>query len=231
MPAITLTPNECRVLGVLIEKAQTTPGQYPLTLNALTTGCNQKNNRDPLTDLSEDDVLDAIDGLKQKELVREAMLAGSRVNKFRHIARETLAVSTAELVILAELWLRGPQAAGELRGRASRMMPPADAALGTLESTQAILDALMKRGEPTGPLVVRLPTRPGERAPRHAQTLCPLLHPLDGPVVVETGSGRPETGTHTGMAQRIEALESEVRELKALVNRVADAVGIDPGNA
>ena len=83
-----LAPNECRVLGVLVEKALTTPAQYPLTLNALVNGCNQKNNRHPVTSLDEDDVLEALDGLRAKQLVREVLLTGSRVGKFRHTARE-----------------------------------------------------------------------------------------------------------------------------------------------
>src|SRR5262245_29711418 len=107
----TLTADECRVLGVLIEKAQTTPAQYPLSLNALTVGCNQKNNRDPVTELSEERVFDAVDSLRKRGLVRETMLSGSRVSKFKHEVREKLAVTVEEMVLLAELWLRGPQSA------------------------------------------------------------------------------------------------------------------------
>ena len=119
----TLTPDECRVLGVLIEKAQTTPGQYPLSLNALVNGANQRSNRLPVTDLAESAVLVAVDGLRAKGLAREVMLSSSRVAKYRHVARDALQVSTSELVVLAELLLRGPQTVGELRGRASRMNP------------------------------------------------------------------------------------------------------------
>jgi uncharacterized protein YceH (UPF0502 family) len=120
---LQLTPHECRVLGVLVEKAQTTPQQYPLTLNALVSGCNQKNNREPVLELSEEQVQAALDGLRQKGMAREVMLSGSRVDKFRHVAREALEIDTGELVILSELLLRGPQTIGELRGRAARMHP------------------------------------------------------------------------------------------------------------
>src|SRR5512134_38169 len=110
---IHLTPHECRALGVLVEKAQTTPQQYPLTLNALVAGCNQKNNRDPVTELDEDAVLSALDGLRAADLVQELMLSGSRVAKYRHNARQVLGVETGDLVILTELLLRGPQTVGE----------------------------------------------------------------------------------------------------------------------
>ncbi|HSU67629.1 MAG TPA: DUF480 domain-containing protein, partial [Tepidisphaeraceae bacterium] len=118
---IQLTPDESRVLGVLIEKAFTTPDQYPLTLNAVVNGSNQKNNRDPVTSIDETRAFEALEGLRAKGLVVRADMAGSRVNKFRQQAGEALHVRPAELALLAELLLRGPQTLGELRGRASRM--------------------------------------------------------------------------------------------------------------
>src|SRR4051794_40125390 len=121
---IELTPDESRVLGVLVEKAFTTPDQYPLSLNSLTSGCNQKNNRDPVLNMSEDQVFDAVESLRSKGLViRIEAGAGSRVHRFKHNAIDTLHVRSTELAILAELLLRGPQTHGELRGRASRMQP------------------------------------------------------------------------------------------------------------
>ena len=121
---IQLSPVECRVLGTLVEKAQTTPNQYPLTLNGLTNGCNQKNNRDPLLELSEDEVLEAVDALKSKSLAREAIMTGSRVNKFKHAMRDALSINVAEMAVLTELLLRGPQSAGELKTRCDRLVPP-----------------------------------------------------------------------------------------------------------
>lgn len=225
---IDLTSDESRVLGVLVEKAQTTPAQYPMTLNSLALGCNQKNNRDPLTNMSEDHVLEALDGLKSKGLAREAMLAGSRVNKFRHVAREGLGVSTAELVVLTELLLRGPQAAGELRGRAVRMMPPGDEALATLEGAQQVLDGLINRPEP---LVQRLPRRPGERAERFMQLLCSNLHPIDGPMIAGGGHAAEPAG-HTARMNneaetRLAQLESQVAELRDALRRLARSAGLD----
>jgi len=234
---LTLTRDESRILGVLVEKAQTTPGQYPLTLNSLTLGANQKNNREPVTNLSEDRVFDAIDSLRKKGLVRELMLSGSRVAKYRHVAREVLSVTTEELVILAELLLRGPQSIGEIRGRATRMHP-----IDSLEAAQATVDAMIARPEP---LIVELPPRPGTRAKRYAQLLCPDLHPLDhagasdsdddgdvdadgsdgGAGFQPAGRGAPIPAALQALEDRIAALESEVRDLRAALERLSTALG------
>src|ERR1700688_5054687 len=116
-PMNQLTPDESRVLGALIEKAFTTPDQYPLTLNAVVNGSNQKNNRDPVTTLDDTRAFDALEVLRGKGLVVRADMAGSRVNKFKHQTSEALHVRPAEVALLAELLLRGPQTLGELRGR------------------------------------------------------------------------------------------------------------------
>ena len=216
---LQLTPNECRVLGVMVEKAQTTPQQYPLTLNALTNGCNQKNNREPVTNLSEEQVMDALDGLRGKNLAHEVMLSGSRVQKFRHVAREGLNIDTNQLIILTELLLRGPQTLGELRGRASRMHP-----LETTDIVKNILDSLMQREEP---LVRDLPPAPGDRAARFAQLLCPDLHPLDAPSFISAATSQRATSTvvDEGLLARVENLEREVAHLRAAVDRMAIVLG------
>lgn len=214
---VTLKPDECRVLGVLIEKALTTPQQYPLSLNSLTVGCNQKNCRSPLTSFDEDRVFDAVESLRGKGFVREAMLSGSRVAKFRHIAREVLNVETPALVVLAELMLRGPQTAGELRGNASRMHP-----IESLDALQAVLTSLMKSDPP---MVRELP---GSHARRYAQLLCPDLHSLDEPA--DSGSHalapRSESGSSSapaspGLAARVDVLEREVQRLKDAIQKLA----------
>src|SRR3954452_18048304 len=106
---IQLTRNEARLLGVLIEKATTTPEQYPLSINALMNGANQKNNRDPVLNLSEDELFEAVEGLRAKQLAVRVDAAGSRVHKYRHQAGETLHCKGGELAVLGELMLRGPQ--------------------------------------------------------------------------------------------------------------------------
>jgi len=217
---LQLTPNECRILGVLIEKAQTTPQQYPLSLNAITNGCNQKNNREPITDLTEERAMETLDSLRNKGLVREVMLSGSRVQKFRHVAREALEIGTSELVIVAELLLRGPQTNGELRGRASRMHP-----LETTDIVKNVLDSLLHRPEP---LVQELPPAPGDRAPRYAQLLCPKLHPLDAPPPPSAASASANAAHHAAssqLTQRVEELEHQVTELKRTVARLSEALG------
>jgi uncharacterized protein YceH (UPF0502 family) len=205
----TLLPVECRVLGVLVEKAQTTPAQYPLTLNALVNGCNQKSNRDPVTSLDEDDVLTALDSLRGKQMVREVLLSGSRVGKFRHNARDALEIDTTSLVVLAELLLRGPQTVGELRGRASRMHP-----LESISVVDSTLEGMTSR-EP--PLVRRLPSAPGSRAARYMQLLCPDLHPTD------VREDRAESKAPSpGLEERVRLLEAEVRRLGQLIERAPD---------
>src|SRR5262245_13071988 len=127
---------ERRVAGVLVEKAKTTPDQYPMTGNALVNGCNQKNNRDPQMQLEEADVLEALDELKEAGAVIEIQGSG-RVAKFRHLLYEWMGVEKVELAVMAELLLRGAQTEGELRGRAARMEPIPD-----LNVVRGILDAL-----------------------------------------------------------------------------------------
>lgn len=132
-------PRQRRVLGVLIEKAKTTPDAYPMTLNALTTGCNQKNNRDPVVNYTTDDVEQALESLKSVGAATEIQGSG-RVNKYRHLAYEWLGVDKVEAAIMAELLLRGEQTVGELRGRAARMEPVPD--LGALKP---ILNSLIQK--------------------------------------------------------------------------------------
>jgi uncharacterized protein len=209
----TLSPDEIRVLGVLVEKALTTQAQYPLSLNALAAGCSQKNNRSPVADYAEDRVYDAVDALKAKGLVREALLSGSRVAKFRHVALDALKVSMTELVVLAELMLRGPQTVGEIRGNASRMHP-----IESLDACQAVLDALAHRapdagGIIPGPLVRELPPPPGSRARLFAQLLCPDAHPVP---TAAAPSREPSPPAPTNdLLVRLAALEARVAALES----------------
>jgi uncharacterized protein len=135
-----LSTVDRRVLGVLGEKAKTTPDAYPMSLNALRTGCNQKNNRDPLMDLELDQVEESIDRLRQ--VGAAAVIEGSgRVAKYRHYLYEWLGVDKVEMAVMIELILRGPQTEGELRGRAARMEPIADVA-----ALRPVLDSLRAKG-------------------------------------------------------------------------------------
>jgi uncharacterized protein len=209
---VQLTTLEARVIGCLIEKAITTPDQYPLSLNALTNACNQKSNRDPVLDLDERTVQETLDALAKKHLVIERSGFGSRVPKYQHRFCNTgfgsLELTPQETGILCELLLRGPQTPGELRGRASRM-----AQINEVSEVENALNALASR--PDGPFVVRLAREPGRRESRYA-------HLLSGPV--EVGTEAPpaprevaapaSTGGTTSLHARIEALEQRVEELQ-----------------
>src|SRR5262245_22646977 len=139
-PAEPLAPYERRVLGVLIEKQKTSksPDAYPMTLNALTTGCNQKSNRDPVLDLTDDVVEEVLSGLQRQGLVMR--MTGGRADRFRHLLYEAWRVGKVEPAVLAELLLRGPQSVGDLRGRASRMDDILD-----LDALKAVLAPLAER--------------------------------------------------------------------------------------
>jgi hypothetical protein len=219
---IQLTPDESRVLGVLIEKAFTTPDQYPLTLNAVVNGSNQKNNRDPVTMLDETRAFDALEGLRGKGLVVRADMAGSRVNKFKHQTGDSFHVRPAEVALLAELLLRGPQTLGELRGRASRMQP-----FESIEAVKNMLGALMSREDP---MVKELPPTPGSRAERYTQLLCPELHPME-PANASLSTS-PTAATHPpDISSRVHALEIEMAQLRSALQHLAGSIGEpDPFN-
>src|ERR1700742_1035394 len=180
---IELTSTEARIIGCLIEKAITTPDQYPLSLNALVNACNQKSNRDPVMDLSEATVQQTLDGLSKKHLVMEKSGFGSRVPKYQHRFCNTefgnLKLDPQELAIVCELLVRGPQTPGELRTRASRM-----ASFGETTDVEEALSRLANR--PDGPYVVRLAREPNRRDARWA-------HLFSGPVADPHAGGSTDT--------------------------------------
>lgn len=218
---VELSPDEARILGVLIEKAFTTPELYPLTLNAIVNGCNQRNNRDPVTSITEDAARTALDDLKAIGLVTQVDQMGARVPKYRHRGPEALHVGPAFLAVLAELLLRGPQTLGEVRTRASRMVP-----IDSVEAAGDLLRTLCDRDEP---YVRRLAPIAGSRAERYAQLLCPDLHGIgdaDGAVTATAGGGGVERSGHRrSLEDRVAALEGEVAALRVAVTRLAAAVG------
>lgn len=206
---IRLTENEVRVLGSLIEKDITTPEYYPLSLNALVNACNQKSNRDPVMQLSEDAVRDALDGLQEQRLAGPAGGADSRVTKYEQRLQEVFNFTRPEIAVLCVLLLRGPQTPGELRGRAERMHR-----FEALEDVQSALQKLMQR-EP--PLAKVLPRQPGTKESRYA-------HLLAGDVVeaeMPAHAGAPAE-RNSAQGERIEQLEEEVAELRREVAEVKD---------
>jgi uncharacterized protein YceH (UPF0502 family) len=197
-----LTPIEARVLGVLVEKQATVPDTYPLSLNALVAGCNQKTARDPVMALADAQVLEAIDGLKQLSLLFES--SGSRVVRFEHNAARALGVPSQAVALLATLMLRGPQTAAELRVNCERLHRFAD-----ISSVEGFLDELAAR-EP--PRVVKLPRAPGSREARWAHRLCGD---------VDLAALRPAAAAESGpdLLMRIEALEARVAQLESALQR------------
>lgn len=207
---IQLTDLEARVIGVLIEKAVTTPDQYPLSLNALRNGCNQKSNRDPVLGLEEAEVQSILDGLQKKHLVMEKSGFGSRVPKYQHRFCNSefgsLKFSDQELALVCVLLLRGAQTAGELRGRTHRLCSFSDA--GEVEAT---LRGLMERED--GPFVTMLARQPGKRESRFAHLFC-------GQVDSGSVNADPEPALQAPAAPATPDLPHEAR-LQALEARVA----------
>lgn len=212
-----LNALEARVIGCLIEKAITTPDQYPLSLNALVNACNQKSNRDPVLDLNENTVQQIIDGLTRKHLVIEKSGFGSRVPKYQHRFCNTgfgsYEFSPQQTAILCELLLRGPQTPGELRTRASRMAPIEE--VGQVESA---LNELMQRDD--GPFVARLAREPGRREARYAHLLSGDVD--TGPVEVAAAH---EHEPATAGSERITKLEELVAELRRELDELKTRLG------
>jgi uncharacterized protein YceH (UPF0502 family) len=220
---IHLTALEARLLGCLVEKAITTPDQYPLSLNALTNACNQKSNRDPVLDLDERTVQQTLEGLMRKHLVLEKSGFGSRVPKYQHRFCNTgfgsFEFTPVQTAILCELLLRGPQTPGELRTRVPRMAELRDGA-----EIEAALEDLATR--PDGPFVVRLRREPGRRDSRYAH----LFSGEEGLPIAgeEAGSeaGIPTTsyksgektsdgsGSNPSLQARVLSLEAQLAELR-----------------
>lgn len=201
----TLTLLETRVIGCLIEKAITTPDQYPLSLNALVNACNQKSNRDPVLEIKEGEVQETVDGLIKKYLVSRASGYGSRVTKYQHRFCNSefgeLKLSEPAVAILCELFLRGPQTPGELRAHGDRLCKFAD-----VSQVEAELEELMSRDEP---LVARLPREPGKRECRYLHLFGAEPLPSTAPVQAD----KPSANEASDRA-RIEALESQVLTLE-----------------
>ncbi|GIW43257.1 MAG: UPF0502 protein [Candidatus Binatia bacterium] len=211
---IELDHVEARVLGVLVEKALTTPEYYPLSLAAVTTAANQKTNRDPVTNLEEPDVLVALESLAKKFLVRRLWPSNSRVEKFAHNGKDALGLEAGSLAVLAELLLRGPQTPGELRTHVSRMVP-----LPSLEALQEMIQPLLERG-----LVRRLPPAPGSRAERYTQTL--WRDPRSDVAVATPLTAPPPQRSDGELAERVRELEERLARAERQIVRLAQSVGM-----
>jgi len=213
---IEFSPNEARVIGCLIEKEITTPDQYPLSLNALTNACNQKTNRDPVLELGEAAVQQAVDSLMKKYMVSDKSAGyGGRVTKYKHRFCNTefgsLKFSKQELGIICVLLLRGAQTPGELRARTNRLCEFTDAA-----HVEATLKDLMARED--GPFIARMPRAPGARESRYAHLFSGHLESVEEPADAEEAV----TGDAT-LSQRVGRLEESVRQLRAEIDALRGA--------
>ena len=226
---MTLDPVQIRVLGALIEKEIVTPENYPLSLNALVNACNQRSSRDPVMNLTEEEVRQALHSLEDDDLV--AVEHSSRVEKYEHRIRTVLNLRRDETALLCLLFLRGPQTPGQLRSRSDRLH--SFDGLDAVESTLARMTAAPIGDEPSGarPLAVVLPRQPGSREARYA-------HLLGGPIDTavhdfSSAEFRPrnpseieqasDSATEFATAARISALEAEVAALRAAVAQLQES--------
>jgi hypothetical protein len=245
MDELPLTAEECRVLGSLIEKAATTPEQYPLSSNGLRSACNQKSARDPVVSYDERLVDATLLSLRDKGLARTIRGAGQRVFKHKHVVDETWRLDSSQLAVVAVLMLRGPQSAGELRTRTERAH-----GFVTTDGVEAVLDDLARRDPP---LVRMIGRQPGQRDDRWATTTAPgdaddgsaglgpavaaASAPQSSPPAAYEGSTpAPEHSRFSASTSPVEpasaddpgveALRREVTQLRLLVERVCDELGI-----
>jgi len=227
---IVLNDAEARVLGVLIEKQFTTPDNYPLTLNTLGAGCSQKSNRDPVQVFTESEVVVALQGLLAKHLAHKVAQSSARVEKWGHGAREALGLERAELSVLAELLLRGNQAPGELRQRASRMC-----SIGSLGELDEVLARLVARG-----FVREFPPAPGSRARCWGQLLfqragaatqagvapAPAASPAPSPLATGMPTRSRDEGAELELLRRrVGALEDSLASLRTQLHGLASRLG------
>jgi len=218
LPVLSLL--ETRVLGVLAEKQRTVPDSYPLTLNSLVSGCNQKSSRDPVIEASEAEVLVALDSLRGLSLIVET--SGGRASRYAHNIERVLRIPTQSTALLAMMMLRGPQTAGELRLNCERLHKFAD-----ISSVESFLAELAERA--AGGLVVELPRQPGARENR-------WMHLLSGaPAIEERVPVRTASAAHSGdvtvgeiaaLKANVARLETEMGELRAMIGRLCAELGI-----
>ena len=218
-PVPTLSLLETRVLGTLVEKQHTVPDTYPLTLNALVSGCNQKTSRSPVMEATETEVQAALDSLKRANLAMET--SGGRVSRYSHNLERLLQVPTQSGAILTSLMLRGPQTAGELRISCERLHGFPD-----ISAVEGFLAELAAR--PAGALVVQLPRLPGSRENRWAHLLSGPPTPEMPAMQAKAPAGDLSLGEMAALKSNVARLEAEMAAMKAVLERIRSELGIKP---
>ena len=209
LPALTLL--EARILGVLVEKEKTTPDAYPLTLNSLSSGCNQKSSRDPVMNASESDIQAALEELRSRTLVLETYGASGRVLRYAQNFGKCYGLPLASVALLAILMLRGAQTVSELRANCERLFHFDDAS-----SVEAYLEELAARS--SGALVIRLAKQPGSREHRWVHLLC---GEAAMPAVMEEAR-QADSATRAELEERVAQLEQKVAALQAAISQIVD---------
>lgn len=204
---------ETRILGVLVEKEHTVPDSYPLSVNALVNGCNQKTSRDPVMEVAEPEVLAALEDLRGLSLVIE--IFGNRVNRYSHNVGRVLQVPSQSVALLTTLMLRGPQTVAELRANSERFYRFAD-----ISSVEAFLEELSQRS--AGALVMELPRAPGARETRWAHMLCGT------PATPAYAASESAASATSGLAARVTQLEAEVAQLHRQIESLCAQLGVTP---
>jgi len=219
----TLSPLEARVLGVLVEKQLTVPDTYPLTINSLVAGCNQKTSRDPIMRITEAEAQMTLDALRGRSLVIESYGASGRVMRYEHNAEKVLKLPQAMVALLAVLMLRGPQTPGELRAGCDRLHHFAD--ISALEDCLADMAV-----RPGGALVAKLPKQPGSREHRYAHLLCGAV-PASSPAAAKASAEAIESdgltiGEIAALKANLAQVRGDVEHLRQLVDHLYAELGV-----
>jgi len=218
----TLSPLEARVLAVLVEKQHTVPDAYPLTLNSIVAGCNQKTSRDPIMHITEAEAQMTLDALRGRSLVIESSGASGRVMRYEHNVAKALRLPSAMVALLTVLLLRGPQTPGELRTACDRLHRFAD-----ISALEACLEDMATRS--AGAVVVRLAKQPGSREHRYAHLLCGAV---EAATVRAAGAGESAEnedvtiGEIAALKANLSQMRGEMQQLRLLVERLYDELGV-----
>ena len=214
----TLNGAESRVLAVLIEKSLTQPESYPISLNAVTIGCNQKSNRDPIMELDQDMVWQTLEALRERGAVSRVLAApGARVERFKHEIKDFLGWGARQQAIMTERMLRGPQTVGELRGRCARMFK--------FESIEAVSMTLGALAEADPPMTRPIPREPGRSAIRHRHLLYPQGEEPAAVIVVEPAPVAAARESKPADSLSVEALRPEIENLQAEIAELHEELG------